>query len=57
MAENLHTQIPNIKKFTNKYDFCIDNLIAWELPRSTQPWPIPIPGSNPDPLELVPTCK
>ena len=25
MAKNLHTQLPSINKFTNKYDLCIDN--------------------------------
>ena len=57
MDENLHTQLANINKFTNRSDLCIDNQITWKLPRSTQPWPGTVPGFNLDPLELVPTCK
>ena len=37
MAEILHTQLPNINKFTDISDLSIDNRITWELPRSTQP--------------------
>ena len=29
-----------------------DDQITWELPRSSQPWPKTVPGSNPDPLEM-----
>ena len=29
-----------------------DDQITWELPRSSQPWPETIPGSNPDPPKL-----
>ena len=39
MAENLHTQIPIISKFTGIYDLYLDNWITWELPRYIQPWP------------------
>ena len=37
MAKNLHNQLPNIKKFSDRYDLYIDNQTTWELPRSTQP--------------------
>ena len=57
MDENVHTQIPSINKFIDRSDLCLDNQITWELPRSTQPWPEPVPGFNMDPPDMVPTCK
>ena len=57
VAENLHTQIPNINEFIDRSDLCIDNRITWELPRSIQPWPETVPSLNLDPPELVPTWK
>ena len=55
--ETLHTQAHNIYKNIDNFDLRYVNQITWELPHSTQPWLGTVPGFNPDPPELVPTCK
>ena len=52
-----HTQAHSINKNIDNSNLSLINQITWELPPSTQPRPETIPSFNPDPPELVPTCK
>ena len=52
MAEPAHFLNNQHYQFKRDMTSHFDDQITWELPRSSQPWPITIRGSNPDPPEF-----
>ena len=52
MAEPAHFLNNQHYQFKVDLNSDFDDQITWELPRSSQPWPETVPGSNLDPLEL-----